>query len=253
MPDAQTAARGVEIRLLRRLSAVATRLRGRVAGAGEVEIAYFAEASRSDDARALRFVPGRGLDHDRARCRAHPRVRRLSERLVTIGACATAGGIQALRNFADVKEFAARLSLAAVYQHACDLDAHLSAMCRGLRAARLSDRQGAALEVINAFIAGRKPAIGAHSVCIECKQRGVSCVMVAHGTPCLGPVTRAGCGALCPSFNRGCYGCFGPMEAPNTAALAREWRSAGRAGPICAGIPELQRAGRAVSEGERGA
>ncbi len=43
--------------------------------------------------------------------------------------------------------------------------------------------------------------------------------MVAHGTPCLGPVTQAGCGALCPSFHRGCYGCFGPMESPNIAAL----------------------------------
>ena len=43
--------------------------------------------------------------------------------------------------------------------------------------------------------------------------------MVAHGTPCLGPVTQAGCGALCPRYGRGCYGCFGPMESANTASL----------------------------------
>ncbi len=84
------------------------------------------------------------------------------------------------------------------------------------------------IEVISAFLAGRKPAVAAHSVCIECKQRGTVCVMV-QGIPCLGPVTHAGCGAICPAFRRGCYGCYGPMESPNTAALAREWRSLGAA------------------------
>ena len=43
--------------------------------------------------------------------------------------------------------------------------------------------------------------------------------MVAHGTACLGPVTHAGCGALCPSYHRGCYGCFGPAETTNTKGL----------------------------------
>ncbi len=81
-------------------------------------------------------------------------------------------------------------------------------------------------EVISAFLAGRKPAISGHSVCVECKLHGNVCVMV-QGTPCLGLVTHAGCGALCPSFRRGCYGCFGPMERPNTAALASEWRKLG--------------------------
>jgi coenzyme F420-reducing hydrogenase gamma subunit len=51
--------------------------------------------------------------------------------------------------------------------------------------------------------------------------------MVARGTPCLGPVTQAGCGAICPAYDRGCYGCFGPMEAPNTASLSRAWTSLG--------------------------
>jgi coenzyme F420-reducing hydrogenase gamma subunit len=57
-------------------------------------------------------------------------------------------------------------------------------------------------------------------VCIECKRAGNVCVTVAHGTPCLGPLTHAGCGALCPSYHRGCYGCFGPAEASNPGALA---------------------------------
>ena len=76
------------------------------------------------------------------------------------------------------------------------------------------------LEVIGAFLHGRRPADRRESVCMECKRRGNVCVMVAHGTPCLGPVTQAGCGALCPAHDRGCYGCFGPMPAPNTASLS---------------------------------
>jgi coenzyme F420-reducing hydrogenase gamma subunit len=78
------------------------------------------------------------------------------------------------------------------------------------------------LELIAASLHGRRPEIPSYSVCVECKRRGNVCVMVAHGTPCLGPVTHAGCGALCPSYDRGCYGCFGPMETPNTASLTRQ-------------------------------
>ena len=52
--------------------------------------------------------------------------------------------------------------------------------------------------------------------------------MVAHGTPCLGPVTQAGCNALCPSYDRGCFGCFGPMESPNTGSLVPLLRRLGR-------------------------
>jgi coenzyme F420-reducing hydrogenase gamma subunit len=84
--------------------------------------------------------------------------------------------------------------------------------------------KGQLLEVLTAFLHGRKPNIPSTSVCTECKRRGTVCVTVAHGTPCLGPVTHAGCGALCPSYNRGCYGCFGPMESPNTRSLTSRLR-----------------------------
>ena len=73
--------------------------------------------------------------------------------------------------------------------------------------------------MISAHLARRRPRVRAHSVCVECKRRGTVCVMVADGTPCLGPVTHAGCGAICPAYSRGCYGCYGPMETPNTASL----------------------------------
>jgi sulfhydrogenase subunit delta len=155
-------------------------------------------------------------------------VRRLSQHLVTIGACATAGGIQALRNFADVREFAA-----AVYPHpeylqtlatSTPISAHVPVDFE-LRGCPID--KGQLLEVIKAFLIGRKPAIPSHSVCHECKLRGTVCVMVAQGTPCLGPVTQTGCGAICPAYGRGCYGCFGPAESPNTGAIAREFSSLG--------------------------
>ena len=80
------------------------------------------------------------------------------------------------------------------------------------------------LEVLNAYLYDRKPNIPTYSVCMECKRRGVPCVMVTQGTPCMGPVTQAGCDALCPAYNRGCFGCYGPMETPNTASLSAWWK-----------------------------
>ncbi len=192
--------------------------------AGQVEIAYFLEASRAvvKGPYDLSLVEGSiTTPHDAERIR---QVRRASQYLVTIGACATAGGIQALRNFKDVKEF-----LSAVYARPEYIDTlerstpiadHVPVDFE-LRGCPID--KGQLLEVLTAFLRGRRPNIPAHSVCVECKRRGVVCVMVAHGTPCLGPVTHAGCGAICPAYHRGCYGCFGPMETPNTVSLAHWW------------------------------
>ncbi len=149
-------------------------------------------------------------------------VRQASRRLVTIGACATAGGIQALRNIADVQEYLsvvyARPDYISTLDRSTPISAHVPVDFE-LRGCPIDRRQ--LLEVITAFLYGRRPGISAHSVCVECKLRGQVCIMVARGSPCLGPVTHAGCGALCPSVNRGCYGCFGPKETPNTASLTR--------------------------------
>ncbi len=81
--------------------------------------------------------------------------------------------------------------------------------------------------MISAYLQGRKPNIPPHSVCMECKLAGTTCIMVAQGTPCLGPVTHAGCGALCPSYARGCFGCYGPKETANAAALGDRWVALG--------------------------
>src|SRR5581483_4773360 len=83
------------------------------------------------------------------------------------------------------------------------------------------------LDPLGAILAGRRPDLPGHSVCFECKARGTPCVLVARGTPCLGPVTRAGCGALCPVYGRGCFGCFGPAVTVNVPALVARLRLLG--------------------------
>jgi coenzyme F420-reducing hydrogenase gamma subunit len=196
--------------------------------AGAVEIAYFPEASSTMTAGPYDLVLVEGsitTAHDAGRI---GEIRRQSRHLVTIGACATAGGIQALRNFADVKELVGAVYPSPQYIETLATSTAIAAHVKvdyELQGCPINKVQ--LLEVIAAFLAARRPAIAAHSVCVECKQRGTPCVMVARGTPCLGPVTHAGCGAICPAYQRGCYGCFGPMEAPNTAALAREWQALG--------------------------
>jgi sulfhydrogenase subunit delta len=198
-----------------------------LAVAGAVEIAYFPEAS-STMAKGpydLALVEGSiTTPHDAERIH---KVRRQSKFLVTIGACATAGGIQALRNFGNVQDFVAAVYASPQYIKTLATSTPISAHVKvdfELRGCPINKAQ--LLEVISAFLAHRKPVISAHSVCVECKLRGNVCVMV-QGTPCLGPVTHAGCGAICPAYHRGCYGCFGPMERPNTAALASEWQRLG--------------------------
>jgi len=193
--------------------------------AGEVEIAYFLEASRGEVGGPydLSLVEGSvTTPHDAGRIQ---QVRAASKHLVTIGACATAGGIQALRNFADVDDFVAAVYATPDYISTLETSTPISAHVPvdfELQGCPINKRQ--LLEVIAAFLNRRKPNVPAHSVCIDCKRNGTVCVTVAHGTPCLGPVTHAGCGALCPSYDRGCYGCYGPMESPNTASLSAWWR-----------------------------
>lgn len=199
-----------------------------LAVADAVDIAMFAEASRAMDKGPydLSLVEGSiTTAHDAQRIQ---RVRRASRYLVTIGACATAGGIQALRNFKDVNSFINIVYATPSYIDTLAQSTPIADHVRvdfELRGCPINKHQ--LLDVINAFLNGRKPNVSSHSVCMECKMRGTVCVMVAHGTPCLGPVTHAGCGAICPAYNRGCYGCFGPKETPNTAALSTQLQTLG--------------------------
>jgi coenzyme F420-reducing hydrogenase gamma subunit len=186
-----------------------------------IEIAYFLEATRAQikGPYDISLVEGSITTEDEEE-RIH-KIRRQSKVLITIGACATAGGIQALKNFADVDDF-----IKTVYAHPEFIKTlHKSTAIADhvpvdmeLRGCPISKAQ--LLEVLSAYLAGRKPNVPNHSQCIECKMSGSVCVMVTQGKACLGPVTQAGCGNICPTFDRGCYGCFGPKEMPNTRALA---------------------------------
>jgi coenzyme F420-reducing hydrogenase gamma subunit len=193
-----------------------------------VEIAYFPEATSGEVAGPydVSLVEGSiTTHHDVERIHA---VREQSGLLVTIGACATSGGIQALRNFADVREWIPLVYASPEFISTLDTSTPIAdhvAVDLELRGCPISKEQ--LVETVAALLNARRPRLPTTSVCTECKARGTPCVMVAHGTPCLGPVTQAGCGALCPAYARGCYGCFGPMESPNIAALARQWQHLG--------------------------
>lgn len=200
--------------------------------AGVLDIAYFPEATRGavKGRYDVSLVEGSiTTANDAARIQE---VRARSRTLVTIGACATAGGIQALRNWANVEEYASAVYARPEYIRTLATSTPIADHVRvdfELRGCPISKLQ--LLEVISAFIMQRRPAIPPHSVCIECKLKGNVCVMVGHGTPCLGPVTHAGCGAICPAYDRGCYGCYGPMETPNTASLSGWLRGLGLSEP----------------------
>jgi sulfhydrogenase subunit delta len=222
--------------------------------AGEVQIASFLEASRAvaKGPYDLTLVEGSVTTyHDAERIQE---IRRSSKALVTIGACATAGGIQALRNGKDVKEFLSAVYATPSYIETLATSTPIAAHVRvdfELRGCPIDRHQ--LLDVVAAFLHGRRPNTSAQSCCVECKLSGTVCVMVAHGTPCLGPVTHAGCGALCPRFARGCYGCFGPNETANTASLASAWKRLGAKGPEIARAFKTFNAAAPAFEKESGA
>jgi coenzyme F420-reducing hydrogenase gamma subunit len=219
--------------------------------AGTVHIAHFLEASAAvvDGPYDVSLVEGSittGADVERIRS-----VRERSRVLVTIGACATAGGIQALRNTSDVDEYRelvyARPEYVSTLATSTPIAAHVR-VDHELRGCPIDRRQ--LLELITALLAGRRPVIPVHSVCQECKLRGTTCVLVARATPCLGPVTQAGCGAICPAYGRGCYGCFGPMPGANTVGLEPALRAAGMSG---VGLERVYHTFNTAAEGFAGA
>jgi coenzyme F420-reducing hydrogenase gamma subunit len=199
-----------------------------LAVAGEVDIAYFVEARRQalEGPYDISLVEGSVTTPDDVK--RIREVRRQSKFLVTIGACATAGGIQALRNWQDVKDF-----IHLVYAKPSYIDALATStpiiehvpVDFELRGCPINKHQ--LLDLITSLLIGRQARVPIYSVCMECKRRGAVCVLVAQKVLCLGPVTQAGCGAICPAYNRGCYGCFGPLEASNCDALAKQFMETG--------------------------
>jgi sulfhydrogenase subunit delta len=191
-----------------------------LAVAGIVDIAYFLEATSriKDGPYDITLVQGSiTTPHDEQRIQE---VRRKSKYLITIGACATAGGIQALRNWADIEDFTQAVYASPQYISTLATSTAIAdhvAVDFELRGCPINQFQ--LIEVLKSLLAGRKPRTKTHSVCMDCKQRGNVCITVATGEPCLGPITQSGCGAICPTYNRGCYGCFGPATQTHAQSL----------------------------------
>ncbi|NOZ71431.1 MAG: oxidoreductase [Chloroflexi bacterium] len=193
-----------------------------------VEIAYFVEARD-------RRLPGpydvtlvEGSISTPEHIEQIKEIRAQSKLLIAIGACATAGGIQALRNWRNVDDFVRIVYAHPEYIDTLQTSAPISDYVQvdfELRGCPISKFQ--LLDVVTALLIGRQPRTPTHSLCMECKRRGIACVMVSRGVACLGPVTQAGCNALCPSMNRGCFGCYGPMESPNTESLGQQLEALG--------------------------
>ncbi|MCB9678942.1 MAG: oxidoreductase [Alphaproteobacteria bacterium] len=198
-----------------------------LAVAGAVDIANFPEASRRIEPGPYDVALVEGsvtTPHDAERIQ---QIRAESRLLITIGACATAGGIQALRNLADVDTYVAQVYATPAYISTLATSTAIADHVKvdfELRGCPID--KGQLLELLTALLFGRQPTLPNHSVCLDCKLAGNVCVVVAHGTPCLGPVTHAGCGALCPGYTRGCFGCYGPSRGSNPTAqsdlLARQ-------------------------------
>jgi len=191
--------------------------------AGLVEIRHFLEAGIAGEAAEvdIAFVEGSistGEEQDRIR-----QVRERSRFVVTLGACATAGGLQALRNLDGNHEVwkhavYAQPEFIETLDRAEPISAHIKV---DFELWGCPVNGGQVLATVQQLLSGVTPLESRDKVCMECKRRHAVCVMVTEGRPCMGPVTRTGCGALCPRFGRDCYACFGPAENSNTDALSQ--------------------------------
>ncbi len=196
--------------------------------ADKVHIAHFLEASSQIEPGPFDIALVEGSVSTADDVERIKQIRQQSKQLVTIGACATSGGIQALRNWADHDEFVRYVYADPQYiQSLADSTAianHVSVDFE-LRGCPIDRKQ--LLEVLGALIANRRPKTPSHSVCLDCKRRETVCIAVTKAQPCLGPVTQAGCGAICPAYDRACYGCFGPCAQANCRSLTNQYFSSG--------------------------
>ncbi len=195
---------------------------------GLVDIVHFAEAGPLDSQAKVDIAFVEGSINTREDVERIRQVRADSGFLVTIGACATAGGLQALRNLADGAQWLADVYARPEYVDSLDQARAIRDYVKvdlELWGCPVSRQQ--VVEALRALLFGVLPVEEKEKVCLECKRRQAVCVLVTRGEPCLGPVTRSGCGALCPRFGRDCYGCYGPTEAANGEALGKRFAGLG--------------------------
>jgi sulfhydrogenase subunit delta len=186
-----------------------------------VDIAYFLEATRTVRPGPYDIAVVEGsvtTEHEVERIQE---IRRQARVLIALGTCAAAGGIQALRNFADAATLASIVYPHAEYLNYLPNSRPLSDCVKvDLELWGCPVNKSQVAEVLVALLNGQRPSLPVHTVCLDCKRRGNPCVLVQSGSLCLGPVTQAGCGAICPALGRGCYACFGPARGANIDSLA---------------------------------
>jgi len=187
---------------------------------GLVDIVHFVEEGPIDPETKvdIAFVEGSiSTPEEEARIK---KIRANSQYIITIGACATAGGIQALRNFVNHQEWLQSVYASPEYiktlSTSTAISNHVKVDCE-LWGCPVNTHQ--VISTVRALLFQVKPQIKQDAVCMECKRRNNVCVLVAKGEPCMGPVTQTGCDSLCPNITRLCYACYGPKENPNTDSL----------------------------------
>lgn len=195
-----------------------------------VDVAHFAEASSRLEAGPYDVAMVEGSVTTSEDAQRIVQIRRQSKFLMTIGACATAGGVQALRQWGQIDDWVGRVyprpEFIQTLATSTPIAAHVHVDFE-LHGCPINHHQLVAALVDLAE--GRRPRVPMHSVCLDCKLRGTVCHVVAAGVPCLGPVTQSGCGAICPAYNRGCYGCYGPSTPANPQSLLRQFQKLGNA------------------------
>jgi len=202
---------------------------------GLFQVAYFREATDRPLRGHLDIALVEG-SVSTERQRSHViEIRERTQYLVTIGACATSGGLQALRNWANIEEYkkAVYPSPGMIETLPCStpVSDHVYVDYELWGCPVSSDELS---ETLGSFLLDRRPGMPAYSLCMECKSKGIPCLLVAKSEPCLGPVTRAGCGVICPALKRPCYGCFGPKEGANIDSLLNVFRKTGLSHHECA-------------------
>ena len=196
--------------------------------AGAVDIVHFREARSHTEPGPYDIALVEGSVSTPAQLEEIRKIREESRYLITIGACATSGGIQALRNLADVDAFVRTVYATPAFVSTLAMSTPVSDHVRvDLELPGCPIDRGQLLGALVSLLRGAVPRLSDSPVCVECKRRGFVCVLVAKGEPCMGPVTRSGCGALCPGVGRACYGCFGPSQPPNAGAMSRRFAELG--------------------------
>ena len=193
-----------------------------------VDIIHFPEAGPIDAEQHvdIAFIEGSITtpgDKDRIK-----RIRKNSDFVITIGACATAGGLQALRNLTNVEEWVSAIYATPAYVQTLATSSPIREHIKvdlELWGCPVNGTQ--VLKAVRDLLFGVRPKEYADKVCVECKRSQHICVMVTKGLACMGPVTRTGCGAICPQVGRDCYGCFGPAETSNTESLGNRLEGLG--------------------------